>query len=140
VVMLFKVGELPALMAMVSYAVVPAIRYTEHGIRNVRADAVEAARAFGCTRRQILLRVQLPQAVPEIMLGMNQTIMFGLSMLVISALVGTRDLGQTIYSALTNGNMGKGLIAGGSMALIAMVADRITQAWAARRKEALGLA
>ena len=140
VVMLFKVGELPALMAMVSYAVVPAIRYTEHGIRNVRADAVEAARAFGCTRRQILLRVQLPQAVPEIMLGMNQTIMFGLSMLVISALVGTRDLGQSIYSALTNGNMGNGLVAGGSMALIAMVADRITQAWAARRKEALGLA
>jgi glycine betaine/proline transport system permease protein len=84
--------------------------------------------------------VQLPQAVPEIMLGMNQTIMFGLSMLVISALVGTRDLGQSIYSALTNGNMGNGLVAGGSMALIAMVADRITQAWAARRKEALGLA
>jgi len=140
VVMLFKVGEFPALMAMVSYAIVPAIRYTEHGIRNVRADAVEAARAFGCTRRQILWRVQLPQAVPEIMLGMNQTVLFSLAMLAVAALVGTKELGQLVYSALTAGDMGKGLIAGGSMALIAMVADRIAQAWAARRKEALGLA
>ena len=140
VVMLFKVGEFPALMAMVSYAIVPAIRYTEHGIRNVRADAVEAARACGCTRRQILWRVQLPQAVPEIMLGMNQTILFGLAMLVVAALVGTRELGQLVYSALTAGDMGRGLIAGGSMALIAMVADRIVQAWAANRKKALGLA
>jgi glycine betaine/proline transport system permease protein len=139
VVMLFKVGEFPALMAMVSYAIVPAIRYTEHGIRNVRPDAVEAARAIGCTRWQTLWRVQLPQAVPEIMLGMNQTILFSLAMLVVAALVGTRELGQLVYSALTAGDMGKGLIAGGSMALIAMVADRIVQAWSAQRKAALGL-
>ncbi|MGH6931253.1 MAG: ABC transporter permease [Dongiaceae bacterium] len=139
VVMLFKVGEFPALMAMVSYAIVPAIRYTEHGIRNVRPDAVEAARAIGCTRWQILWRVQFPQAVPEIMLGMNQTILFGLAILVVAALVGTKELGQLVYSALTAGDMGKGLIAGGSMALIAMVADRIVQAWSAKRKSALGL-
>ena len=140
VVMLFKVGEFPALLAIVSYAIVPSIRYTEHGIRQVRTDLVEAARAMGCTGRQILWRVQLPMAMPEIMLGINQTILFGIAMLVVAALVGTRELGQLVYSALTNADAGKGFIAGLSMALIAMVADRIAQAWAAQRKEALGLA
>jgi len=140
VVMFFKVGEFPALMAIVSYAIVPSIRYTEHGIRQVRADIVEAAQAMGCTRRQILWRVQLPLAVPEIMLGINQTILFGIAMLVVAALVGTRELGQLVYNALTNADAGKGFIAGFSMALIAMVADRLAQAWAAQRKEALGLA
>ncbi len=140
VVMFFKVGEFPALLAIVSYAIVPSIRYTEHGIRQVRADLVEAARAMGCTRRQILWRVQLPLAMPEIMLGINQTILFGIAMLVVAALVGTRELGQLVYNALSNADAGKGFVAGLSMALIAMVADRIAQAWAARRKEALGLA
>ncbi len=140
VVMFFRVGEFPALLAIVSYAIVPSIRYTEHGIRQVRGDLVEAARAMGCTRRQILRRVQLPMAMPEIMLGINQTILFGIAMLVVAALVGTRELGQLVYSALTNADAGKGAVAGLSMALIAMVADRIAQAWAARRKEALGLA
>jgi glycine betaine/proline transport system permease protein len=140
VVMFFKVGEFPALLAMVSYAIVPSIRYTEHGVRQVRADLVEAARAMGCTRPQILWRVQLPLAMPEIMLGINQTILFGIAMLVVAALVGTRELGQLVYSALTNADAGKGFVAGLSMALIAMVADRVAQAWAARRKEALGLA
>jgi glycine betaine/proline transport system permease protein len=139
-VMFFKVGEFPALLAIVSYAIVPSIRYTEHGIRQVRNDIVEAARAMGCTRQQILWRVQLPLATPEIMLGINQTILFGIAMLAVAGLVGTRELGQLVYSALTNADAGKGLIAGLSMALIAMVADRIAQAWAAQRKEALGLA
>ena len=133
VVMFFKVGEFPALLAIVSYAIVPSIRYTEHGIRQVRNDLVEAARAMGCTRRQILWRVQLPIAMPEIMLGINQTILFGIAMLVVAALVGTRELGQLVYNALSNADAGKGFVAGLSMALIA-------QAWAARRKEALGLA
>jgi len=133
------VGEFPALLAIVSYAIVPSIRYTEHGIRQVRGDLVEAARAMGCTRRQILWRVQLPMAMPEIMLGINQTILFGIAMLAVAALVGTRELGQLIYSALSNADAGKAFVAGFSMALIAMVADRIAQAWAAQRKEALGL-
>ena len=139
VVMFFKVGEFPALLAIVSYAIVPSIRYTEHGIRQVRYDLIEAARAMGCTGRQILWRVQLPLAMPEIMLGINQTILFGIAMLVVAALVGTRELGQLVYNALTNADAGKGFVAGFSMALIAMVADRIAQAWAVRRKEALGL-
>ena len=139
VLMFFQVGEFSALLAIMLYAIVPSIRYTEHGIRNVRPDIVEAATAQGCTGRQILFQVQLPLALPEIMLGLNQTIMFGLAMLVIAALVGTKGLGQSVYIALGAGDVGKGFVAGLSMALIAMIADRITQAWSARKKAALGL-
>jgi len=140
VLMFFQVGEFSALLAIMLYAIVPSIRYTEHGIRNVRPDIVEAATAQGCTDRQILFQVQLPLALPEIMLGLNQTIMFGLAMLVIAALVGTKGLGQSVYIALGAGDVGKGFVAGLSMALIAMIADRITQAWSARKKAELGLA
>jgi glycine betaine/proline transport system permease protein len=139
VIMFFQVGDFPALLAIIMYAIVPSIRYTEHGIRHVRADIVEAATAQGCTKRQILFQVQLPLALPEIMLGLNQTIMFGLAMLVIAALVGTKGLGQAVYIALNAGNVGFGFIAGMSMAFIAMIADRITQAWSAQKKAELGL-
>lgn len=139
VIMFFQVGDLPALLAIISYAIAPAIRYTEHGIRHVRPDVVEAAEAIGCTPRQVLFQVKLPLALPEIMLGINQVIMFGLAMLVVSALVGTKELGQLVYRALTAADPGKGAIAGLSMAFIAIVADRIVQAWSAERKRALGL-
>jgi len=139
VLMFFQVGEFSALLAIMLYAIVPSIRYTEHGIRNVRPDIIEAATAQGCTKRQILFQVQLPLALPEIMLGLNQTIMFGLAMLVIAALVGTKGLGQAVYLALGKGDVGRGFVTGLSMALIAMIADRITQAWSARKKAELGL-
>src|SRR5690606_21088560 len=100
-VMLFRVGDFAAMLAVVAYSIVPAIRYTDHGIRQIDPALVEAARAAGCTRGQLLRKVQLPLALPEIMLGVNQTIMMALSMLVITALVGTRELGQEVYIALT---------------------------------------
>ena len=140
IIMVFLVGDFSALLAVTAYAVVPAIRYTEHGIRHVPAETVEAARAMGCTPRQLLWQVQLPLALPEIMLGLNQTIMLGLAMLVIAALVGTLGLGQMIYIALTAADFGKGAVAGLSIALIAMIADRILQSWSARKKVELGLA
>ena len=140
VLMFFQIGEFTAWLAIIMYAVVPAIRYTEHGLRHVPAEIVEAAASMGCTRRQILWQVKLPLAIPEIMLGLNQTIMFGLAMLVIAALVGTKGLGQQIYIALNAGDTGRGLVAGFGIALIAIIADRITQAWSARKKAALGLA
>ena len=140
ILMFFQVGDFSALIAVIACAIVPMIRYTEHGIRNVRPDVIEAAEAMGCTRRQILFQIQLPMALPEIMLGLNQTIMFGLAMLVIAALVGTRGLGQLVYIALGKADTGKGLVAGLSIALIAMIADRIIQAWANRKKAELGLA
>ena len=118
----------------------PSIRYTEHGLRNVPDHIVEAATAFGCTRRQLLFEVKLPLALPEIMLGLNQTVMFGLAMLVITALVGTSGLGALVYQSLTQANFGAGVIAGGSITLIAMTIDRMCQTWAEKRKRALGLA
>ncbi len=139
VLMFFQVGDFTAFLAIIAYAIVPAIRYTEHGLRNVNYEVVEAARSMGCTRRQILWQVKLPLAIPEIMLGLNQTIMFGLAMLVIAALVGTKGLGQAVYIALGAADAGKGLVAGFSMAIIAMITDRIIQAWAVRKKEALGI-
>jgi len=140
VVMLFRVGDFSAMIAIVAYAVAPAVRYTDHGIRRVRADLVEAARAMGCTRGQILRRVQLPIAMPEIMLGINQTIMMALAMLVITALVGTRDLGQEVYIALTKADTGRGIVAGLCVAFIAITADRLIGAWARRKKQELGIA
>ena len=139
VIMFFKIGEFPAVLAIVAYAIVPMIRYTEHGLRQVRPDVIEASRMMGATRFQVLARVKLPLALPEIMLGLNQTIMFALAMLAVTALVGTKDLGQSIYIALTSADFGAGFIAGLSMALIAMIADRIIQSWAASEKKKLGL-
>jgi glycine betaine/proline transport system permease protein len=139
VIMLFSVGDFSAMIAVVLYAIVPAIRYTDHGIRQVPAHVVEAARSMGCTRLQVLRRVQLPLALPDIMLGVNQTIMMGLSMLVITALVGTRDLGQETLIALSKVDPGRGLTAGICVAFIAIAADRLINAWAQRRKKELGL-
>jgi len=137
VLMLFKVGEFTALLAVISYAIVPPIRYFEHGLRNVPHNIVEAAEQIGCTPRQILFEVKLPLALPVIMLGLNQTIMYGLAMLVIAALVGTQGLGQKIYLALTLADVGRGMITGISMALLAMMADRILQAYSRKQQEAI---
>jgi glycine betaine/proline transport system permease protein len=138
-VMLFRVGDFTALIAIVAFAVAPAIRYTVLGIRRVDPRLIEAGRAMGCTEWQILTRIRLKLALPEILLGLNQTIMFALSMLVITALVGTRDLGQEVYIALTKADTGRGLVAGLSVAFIAIIADRLISAGAARARSRLGL-
>ncbi|MBX9457188.1 MAG: ABC transporter permease subunit [Rhizobium sp.] len=135
VVMLFRVGDFTAMIAVVAYAIAPAIRYTVLGLQKVDPRLIEAGRAMGCTRWQILTRIRLKLALPEIMLGINQTIMFALSMLVITALVGTRDLGQEVYIALTKADTGRGLVAGLAVAFIAIIADRLISASAARMRE-----
>ena len=137
--MFFQIGEFTSFLAIIAYAIVPVIRYTEHGLRNVPTEVVEAAQAMGCTRRQLLWEVKMPLAIPEIMLGLNQTVMFALAMLVITAMVGSKGLGQSVYIALGAADAGKGLVAGFGMALIAIIADRIIQSWSKTRKEALGL-
>ena len=139
-VMLLRVGDFAALLAIVAYAVVPAVRYTAHGIARVDPHVVEAARAMGSTPGQLLRKVQLPLALPEILLGINQTVMFALAMLVITALVGTRDLGQEVYVALAKADIGRGLVAGFCVAAIAMIADRLIGAGSQRLKNRLGLA
>jgi glycine betaine/proline transport system permease protein len=126
--MLFQVGEFTALIAIILYAIVPPIIYVEHALRHVPTNLIEAATQMGVSRSQMLFEVKLPAAWSGIMLGLNQTIMFGLAMLVITALVGTRDLGQQVYLGLSNADAGMGLIAGISIALIAMTADRIIHA------------
>jgi glycine betaine/proline transport system permease protein len=139
VVMLFRVGDFAAMLAVIAYAVTPIIRYTDHGIRQVPAYLIEASRQAGCTRNQLLRKVQIPLALPHIMLGVNQTIMMALSMLVITALVGTRELGQEVYIALTKADSGRGIIAGVCVAFIAIIADRMIGAWVAKRKREYGL-
>jgi glycine betaine/proline transport system permease protein len=138
-VMLFRVGDFTAMLAVVAYAVAPAIRYTAHGLRHVDPHLIEAGAAAGCTPWQLLTKIKLKLALPEIMLGVNQTIMLALSMLVITALVGTRDLGQEVYIALTKADTGRGLVAGLSVAFIAIIADRLISAGAARLRARLGL-
>ncbi|BCM16816.1 ABC transporter permease [Mesorhizobium sp. J8] len=130
--MFFKVGEFTALIAIMLYAIVPPIRYVEHGLRHVRPDVVEAVEQMGATPLQTLLQAKLPLALPVVMLGLNQTIMAALSMLAIAALVGTRDLGQAVYVALGKADAGMGLIAGLSIAFLAILADRLIQAAVAR--------
>ncbi len=139
ILMVFGVGDFTALLAILLYAVVPSIRYTEQGLRKVSSTQIEAGRAMGCSGAQLFWGVKLPQALPEILLGINQTVMFGLAMLVIAALVGTAGLGQLIYIALSKADAGQGFVAGLGIALIAMVSDRILQAAARSRKAALGL-
>jgi len=139
VVMLFRVGDFAAMIAVIAYALAPAIRYTAHGIRQVDPQLIEAGIVSGCTRFQILTKIKLKLALPEIMLGINQTIMLALSMLVITALVGTRDLGQEVYIALTKADTGRGITAGLCVAFIAIIADRLITAGARRAKMRLGL-
>lgn len=139
VVMLFRVGDFSAMIAVIAYAVAPAIRYTAHGIRQVDPQLVEAGIVSGCTPFQLLTKVKLRLAFPEIMLGLNQTIMLALSMLVITALVGTRDLGQETLIALTRAKTGDGIVAGLCVAFIAIIADRLIRAGADRMRARLGL-
>ncbi len=139
VVMLFRIGDFTAMVAIVLYAVVPAVRYAAHGVRSVSPELIEAGVVSGCTKRQLLSRIRLPLALPEILLGLNQTIMLALSMLVITALVGTRDLGQEVYIALTKADTGRGLVAGFAIAFIAIIADRIITASARSARVRYGL-
>ena len=134
--MFFQVGEFAGLIAIMLYAIVPPIRYVEHGLRNVRPDIVEAARQMGTTPSQLLWQVKLPLAMPVVMLGVNQTIMAALSMVAIAALVGTRDLGQQVYISLENADAGQGFVSGISIALLAMLSDRTIRVWVERQQPA----
>jgi glycine betaine/proline transport system permease protein len=137
-IMFFHVGDFPALLAIMMYSIVPAIRYTEHGIRGVGPQTIEVATAQGCTRAQIFWQVQLPLAFPEIALGLNQTIMFALSMLVVAALVGTNELGQQIYISLSTVNAGAGLTAGFAITILAMITDRVLSSYSRRGRPIVG--
>ncbi len=136
-VMFFHIGNVPAVFATLIYAVPPAIRLTNLGIRQVSPEVVEAARSFGTTPRQLLIKVQIPMAVPTIMAGINQTTMMALAMVVIASLVGAGGLGEDVSRALGRLEPGKALLAGLGIVVLAIIIDRITQAAARGRQEAL---
>ena len=132
VVMLFEVGDFPGFVAIVLYSLAPLIRYISEGIRLIDPQILEGSRMSGCSRLQQLVLVQVPLALPQITLGINQTIMFAFSMLVITALVGTRGLELVTYTAIAQVKPGEGIIAGLGIALMAIAIDRLLRTSSAR--------
>lgn len=134
IVMLFGVGMAPGIIATVIFALPPIVRLTNLGIRNVRADLIEAAEAFGSTPLQLLFDVQLPLAMRTIMAGLNQTLMLALSMVVIAALIGAGGLGLTVNTGLGRLDVGQATAGGVGIVILAIVLDRITQGFGAHNK------
>ena len=137
--MFFQIGEFSAFLAICAYAVVPMIRYTRHGLVSTPPEMLEAATSSGATPWQTMTDVRMPYAAPAILLGLNQTILYAFAMLVIAALIGTTGLGQLIYLALGQADVGLGVSAGAAMAIVAFIADRLAQGFAEERRKALGL-
>ncbi|ADU64020.1 MAG: proline/glycine betaine ABC transporter permease [Pseudodesulfovibrio sp.] len=132
IVMLFSVGNVAGVLATIIFALPPIIRLTSLGIRGVHPELIEAAQAFGATRTQVLLRVQVPLAMPTILAGLNQTIMMALSMVVIAALIGAGGLGSPVVLGLNTLDIGRAVIGGLGIVLMAIILDRITQSMARR--------
>lgn len=133
--MLFGLGKVPAVFATVIYAVPPVIRLTNVGIRGVPESVVEAAEAFGSSSRQVLFNVQLPLAFPSIMVGINQTTMMALAMVVVASMIGARGLGLEVLLSINRIEVGRGFEAGLSIVFLAIMIDRITSAFAAKQQQ-----
>ena len=133
IVMLFSVGNVAGVLATIIFSIPPIIRLTSLGIRQVHPELVEAAQAFGATNWQVLRRVQVPLAMPTILAGLNQTIMMALSMVVIAALIGAGGLGSPVMLGLNTLDIGRAVIGGLAIVLMAIVLDRITQSMAQKR-------
>jgi len=127
--MFFGLGAVPGTIATVIFAMPPVVRLTNLGIRQVHSEFVEAGLAFGCTSRQLLFKVQLPNAMPSIMAGINQTIMLSLSMVVIASMIGAGGLGNTVLTGIQRLNVGLGFEGGLAVVILAVILDRITQSF-----------
>ena len=138
-VMLFGPGKIPALLATIVFAVPPVIRLTNLGIRQVDREVVEAYTAFGATRRQLLFGVQIPLALPTIMAGINQTTMMALSMVVIASMIGAGGLGYQVLQGIQRLEISRGLLAGLAIVFLAIIFDRIAQAYGKRMQQHLHL-
>lgn len=132
--MFFGMGKVPAMVATIIYAVPPVIRLTNVGIRTVDKEAVEASKAFGATSRQVLFDVQLPLAKPAIMVGINQTTMMALAMVVIGSMIGAKGLGMEVLLAINRIEVGQGFEAGISIVFLAIIIDRITFSFSEKNK------
>jgi len=140
VIMLFGVSDLSVLIAVIVYATIPATRYTVEGLTNVPQTLQDAASMSGVNRLQRLLKIEIPLAFPHIMLGINQTVIFSLFMVIIGAFIGTDDLGQLIMQSLSKANgMGQGIVLGLCVAFIGLAVDHLIHTWAAQRNKALGI-
>lgn len=129
IVMLFSIGNVSGVIVTFIYALPPVVRLTNLGIRQVRADMVEAARAFGASKRQTLYKVELPLAMPTIMAGVNQTIMMALSMVVVASMISVTGLGQMVLRGIGRLDMGIATVGGLGIVFLAIVIDRISQSF-----------
>lgn len=127
--MLFGLGRVPGIIATVIFAMPPAVRLTSLGIRQVNKEIIEAGQSFGCTPRQLLFKVQLPNAMPSIMAGVNQTIMMALSMVIIASMVGAGGLGNDVLASIQRLDIGLGFESGMAVVLLAIILDRITESF-----------
>jgi len=139
VIMLFAVNDVSAIGAVVIYAIVPMLRYTIEGLTGVPEHLREAVAMSGASRGQTLWSLELPVALPHIMVGLNQTVMFALFMVIIAAFIGTQDLGQEMMRALSSNDVGKGLVLGLCVASLGLMVDHLALRWARDRKRALGI-
>lgn len=129
IVMLFSIGNVSGVIVTFIYALPPVVRLTNLGIRQVRADMVEAARAFGASKRQTLIKVELPLAMPTIMAGVNQTIMMALSMVVVASMISVTGLGQMVLRGIGRLDMGLATVGGLGIVFLAIVIDRVSQSF-----------
>lgn len=132
VVMLFGIGNVPGVIVTIIFSLAPLVRLTNLGIRQVPEDKIEAARAFGCTPWQMLVKVQLPLAAPTIMAGVNQTLMLALSMVVVASMISVGGLGLMVLSGIGRLDMGLASVGGIGLVLLAIFLDRFTQAMGER--------
>jgi len=138
-VMLFGPGKIPALLATIVFAVPPVIRLTNLGIRQVDREVMEAVVAFGATPRQRLFSVQIPLALPTIMAGINQTTMMSLSMVVIASMIGAGGLGYQVLQGIQRLEVSRGLLAGIAIVFLAVIFDRVAQAYGRKMQQHLHL-
>lgn len=134
--MFFGLGRVPGAIATIIFATPPAVRLTDLGIRQVPRETVEAGIAFGCSARQLLLKVELPSALPSIMAGVNQNMMLALSMVVIASMIGAGGLGNEVLRGIQRMDIGLGFEGGIGVVLLAIVLDRITQSFGEKRADA----
>lgn len=134
-VLLFGLGKTPAVIATTIYAIVPIIRLTNLGIRQVDTEVVEAAKAFGSTKSQAMMKVQIPQAWPTIMAGVNQTLMMAMAMVVTASMIGAAGLGMEVLISVNRVEVGRGLVSGTAVVLLAILLDRLSQGWTKEHKE-----
>lgn len=136
VVMLFGIGNVPGVIVTIVFALPPLVRLVNLGIRQVRPDLIEASRAYGASRWQLLTKVQLPLAMPSIMAGINQTLMLALSMVVIASMIAVGGLGQMVLRGIGRLDMGLATVGGFGIVILAISLDRITQALGKSQRQA----